>query len=827
MLKATSDLLAEGLAMCNRLSLLVVLSLLCVDSTAQRNSRRAAQVSFAEATENARHLPGFFDLYWDEEGEKLLLEIDADQWEQEFMYVISTPANVSGSNRGSFGGTRVLRFSREGKKIFLIQSNYSYRAESDDPLEVRAVTEAYYPAIIEGFRPHAEGEGKVLIDATDFFMGSGDRDRSAFYWDRTKNFPKNTEVEVTVTTTSSAQATAGRGGRAGRGRRGGGSGARTIRRHHSLIALPDDGYKPRKHDQRAGIGGVSFMDYAAPLNQRLGKRYISRHRLHKKDPAAAVSEPVEPIVYYVDSGAPEPVRSALVEGASWWNQAFEAIGFKNAFQVEVLPADADPMDLRYNVILWIHRPSRGWSSGSSVRDPRTGEIIAGRVFLGSQRVRQDFMIGTGLMAAYAGDQPETKIIEEMILARTRQLSAHEVGHTLGFSHNFAASTMGRESVMDYPHPTVTVTDAGELDFSDTYDVGIGEWDKVSVAYAYSHFEPSIDEEMALNAILDEAHARGMYYNQSVGEASASPSTHQWDNGSDALAEFENVSRVRAIALANMSEKNIPVGAPMAYLEEVLVPIYLYHRYQVEAVSKSLGGMDYRYALRGDGQLITQAVPAEVQRRALSMLLHTLSPEFLEVPEHIRDLIPPREGRGGGEVFPRYTRPGFDPLAAAETAANHSLGFILNPNRCARLIQQHALDSRVHSLGQVFDALLDHTWRRRAPDSPYHAEIGRSIDAVTLNRMMALAANSSANTQVRATAAFKLDELKNWLQMKGSKQGYPEELRAHYHFGAQQISHFQADPSKFELPEPALAPAGAPIGMGELLLPGMQCGSELR
>ncbi len=809
----------------NPLSLVLVLALFCIDLTAQRNPRRAAAGSYAEVTENAKRFPGFFDLYWDAEGEKLLLEIAADQWGKEFMYVTSTPANVSGSNRGSLGRTQVLRFTREGKKIFLIQSNYSFRAESEDPLEVRAVTEAYYPPIVEGFGPFAEEGGKVLIDVTDFFMENGDRSRSAFYWERTKNFPKNTEIEVTITTTASAQPAAGRGGRGRRG--GGGGGARTIRRHHSLIALPDEGYTPRKHDQRAGIGGVGFMDYAVPLNQRLSKRFISRHRLHKKDPAAAVSEAVEPIVYYVDSGAPEPVRSALVEGASWWNQAFEAIGYKNAFEVRVLPPDADPMDLRYNVILWIHRPTRGWSSGSSVRDPRTGEIIAGRVFLGSQRVRQDFMIGTGLMAAYAGEEPDTMLIEEMILARTRQLSAHEVGHTLGFSHNFAASTMGRESVMDYPHPTIKATEDGKLDFSDTYDVGIGEWDKVSVAYAYSHFEPSVDEDAALNAILDEAHARGMYYNQTVGEASASPSTHQWDNGADALAEFENVARVRSIALANMSEKNIPLGTPMAYLEEVLVPVYLYHRYQVEAVSKSLGGLDYRYALRGDGQMITQVVPAEVQRKALDMLLATLTPEFLEIPEQVRVLIPPREGRGAGEVFPRYTRPGFDPLAAAETAANHSLGFLMNPNRCARLIQQHALDSRVPSLGQVFDALLDQTWRRPLMSRPYLAEIGRSIDAVVLNRLMGLAANSAANTQVRAIAALHLEDLKTWLRSQVDRQGLQDEVRAHYYFGAQQIAHFQADPSKFELPEPVLAPAGAPIGMGEMLLPGILCGFESR
>ena len=790
------------------------------EATTQRTQGNRPTPTVSQAIQGLQKIEGFFNLYWDASQERMLLEIAADRWDQEFLYVTSTPANVSGSNRGSLGGTQILKFSREASKIFMIQSNYTYRAQTEDEAEQRAVTEAYYPSINRGFRIHAEENGQVLIDATDFFMGGGDRARSSFYWPHTRGFPKNTEVEVTVTTTGGGGGGAGAGARGGRRGGGGGGGARTVRRHHSLIELPDNNFEPRKYDQRAGIGSIRFMDYATPITEDINVRYASRHRLQKKDPTAAVSEAVEPIVYYIDPGAPEPVRSALVEGASWWNQAFEAIGYKNAFRAEVLPPGADPMDLRYNMIQWIHRPSRGWSSGSSVRDPRTGEIIAGRVFLGSQRVRQDFLIGTGLHAPYGGDQPDTARIEEMVLARTRQLSAHEVGHTLGFSHNFAASTRGRESVMDYPHPTLRVTEDGTIDFSDTYDIGIGEWDKVTVAYGYSHFPPGTDEDKALDEILNSAHSRGLFWNQSVGANSASPDTHQWDNGSNALAEFENVARIRQIAIANMSENNIPMGAPLQSIEEVLVPIYLYHRYQIEAVSKSIGGLDYRFAVRGDRQLITQVVPGNVQRQALDAVLSTIQPSFLEVPAHIRNLIPPRTG-GGGEVFPRHTSPSFDPLSAAETATNHSVSFLLNANRAARLIHQHALDYDIPSLGEVIDRLLDQTWRRTLPTSRYHAEIARSVDDVTLHRLMGLAATPGAATQVRAIASLKLEELNGWLSREISRT-HDESQRAHYYFGQQQITHFQADPTKFQLSDPATAPAGAPIGMGQFPLPGIVC-----
>ena len=524
---------------------------------------------------------------------------------------------------------------------------------------------------------------------------------------------------------------------------------------------------------------------------------------------------MKPIVYYVDPGVPEPIRSALVEGASWWNQAFEAAGFRNGFQARVLPADADPMDLRYNMILWIHSPGRSWSSGASLRDPRTGEIITGRVYLGSDRIRQDFLIGSGLKALYAGKEPDTKEIEAMALARIRQLSAHEVGHTLGFGHNYVSSIANRASVMDYPHPYIKIRENDTLDFSEAYTVGIGEWDKVFVAYAYSHFPDGTNEDEALDKILNDAHARGLYCLSESGDDSAHPFSNDWDNGPDPLAELERVLRIRQIALKNFSESNIPQRTPMARLEEVLVPVYLFHRYQTQAAAKSLGGVDYRPAVRGDGQKIVEVVPPETQRRALKLLLTTIAPETLALPRSILKLIPPRAGVSGGEVFPRRTSSTFDPLAAAQTAANLTVSLILNPARAARLLSNRALEGSAPTLGEVIGTLLSSTWKGEAPADPYLAEIQRVVDDTVLYNLMGLAAGGSP--EVRAVAALKITQLKSRLAA-GVPALKDESQLAHFRFGISEIERYQADPLKFVLPEPVAAPPGAPIGMGETPAP---------
>jgi hypothetical protein len=556
------------------------------------------------------------------------------------------------------------------------------------------------------------------------------------------------------------------------------------------------------------------MDFATPIEEPIRKRFIARHRLQKKDPSARVSEPVEPIVYYVDRGAPEPVRSALLEGARWWNDAFEAIGYKDALRVELMPADVDPMDVRYNVIQWVHRSTRGWSYGNSLVDPRTGEIIQGRVSLGSLRDRQDFLIAEGLLAPYDKTNTASPKLIEMVLARLRQLSAHEVGHTLGLQHNYAASPVNRASVMDYPAPRAKLGADGVPDLSDAYAEGIGEWDKVAIAYGYQDFPSGTDEPRALDRTLSEAFARGLMYltdQDARPPGSASSVAHLWDNGENAIDELGNVMKVRAAALKRFGENNIREGAPLATIEEVLVPIYMYHRYQVEAAAKALGGQDYSFSLKGKGDRNPQIVSPDEQRRALAVVLETIKPEALALPESLLRLIPPRPAGypRSREDFRIRTHPVFDALAPAEAAADHVSGFLLNAERAARLVQFHARDPRNPGLGEVIDELLAATWK--APVSKgYSREIQNTVNLVVLGDLMALAANERALNQVRAIASWKLNQLKRWLTLQ-SRLGADDDRRAFLFYSIEQIKRFQEDPRKMNLTQPQPPPDGQPIG----------------
>jgi hypothetical protein len=781
--------------------------------------------TIAQATEGQEKLEGFFHLHWEASSGKLRLEID--KWDEEFLYINSLPAGVGsndiGLDRGQLGSTRIVKFERVGPKVMLVQPNYDYRAITNDPAERKAVEDAFARSILWGFKVEAEEAGRVLVDATDFFVrdvhgvvqslrGQGsyslDASRSAVFMPRTKAFPRNTEVEVTLTFTGNATGAWIRSVAPD-------PSAVTVRQHHSFVALPEPGFKMRPYDPRSGVFGMSYMDYATPIAEPIVKRFARRHRLAKVDPTAPESDAVEPIVYYLDTGAPEPIRSALLEGARWWAQAFEVLGYRNAFRVEMLPEDADPMDVRYNVINWVHRSTRGWSYGSSVSDPRTGEIIKGQVTLGSLRVRQDFLIAEGLLAPYEEGRPADPRMEAMALARLRQLSAHEVGHTLGFAHNFAASVPGRASVMDYPHPFVRLSESGQIDLSDAYAVGIGEWDKVATAYAYQDFPPGVNEAEALRRILDDAAAGGLVFITDAdarAPGGAHPRAHLWDNGIDAAIELTRVMAVRRVALDRFGEKNIRPGAPMTTLEEVLAPIYLFHRYQVDAASKSIGGLDYTYALRGDGRTVTAMIPPADQRRAMAALLATLDARELAIPERILKSIPPRAAGYGRtrETFNIRTSPAFDPLAAAETAADMTVSFLLRPERAARMIEHHARDKKQPSFDELLDRLVGATWKKKESND-YHAEIGRVVDGVVLNRLMQLAADQSARVQARALVQEELIELKHWAN-RSARWSFNDDRRAHLRFAADRIALFLEDPGRIDLSPPPAPPDGPPIGM---------------
>jgi hypothetical protein len=794
---------------------------------AQGRSDSTKTPTIAEKVAGMERFPGYFPFFWDAKAGKVWLEID--KWNSEFLYVESLPAGIGsndiGLDRGELGQSYIVRFERTGPRVLLIASNYGFRANSDNADERRAVKDAFAESTLWGVEVAAEEGNHALVDATAFYLRDAhqipgtlqrlqqgtfrlDPTRSTFYLANTRNFPKNTEVEATLTF-------------AGEGEPGPmlrqvtpNPQAITVREHHSFVELPPAGFKPRRNDPRAGYFGITFMDFATPISEPVTRYYISHHRLQKKDPSAAISEPIKPIVYYVDRGAPEPVRSALIEGASWWNQAFEAAGYKNAFRVELMPVGADPMDVRYNVIQWVHRSTRGWSYGSSVDDPRTGEIIQGRVSLGSLRDRQDFLIAEGLLAPYAKGKSETaKIMESIVLARLRQLAAHEVGHTLGLQHNFAASVSNRASVMDYPAPLVKLGPDGLPDISDAYAKGIGEWDKVTIAYGYQDFPAGTNEPEALDKILSDAFKGGLMYltDQDARPASASSSVaHLWDNGANVIDGLASVMKVRAAALNRFGENNIREGAPMATLEDVLVPLYMYHRYQVEAAAKLVGGEDYTFSLRGKGDRDPQIVPAEEQRRALAAVLDTLKPENLALPESLLRLIPPRppEYPRTREDFRIRTSPNFDALAPPEAFANHVGDFLFNPERAARLVEFHARYPGNPSLDEVLDSILTRTWKTPM-GSTYHREIQHVVNMVVLNKLMSLAANERASNQVRAIAEYKLEELRNWLLVQ---QRSPLGDKAFLVYAANQIKRFQDDPKKMNLTRPNDPPDGQPIGM---------------
>ncbi len=782
--------------------------------------------TIAEKTAGAQKLAGYFNLYWDVKQGKLWLEID--KWGSEFLYQSGLPAGVGsndiGLDRGQLGATRVVRFERSGPKVLLIQENLEYRAVSNDPDERRAVHDSFAESALWGFKVEAEEKDHALVDATDFFLRDDhgipaalrrtkqgayhlDGARCAIYLPQTKNFPLNTEVEATLTFA---------GEEPGRWVRDVTPSPEsiTVREHHSFVQLPPAGYKPRGYDPRSSFFGIGYMDYATPISEPIVKRFIARHRLEKKDPKAAVSEAVEPIVYYLDRGAPEPIRSALLEGARWWNQAFEAAGYKNAFRVEMMPEGADLMDLRYNVIQWVHRATRGWSYGAAVIDPRTGEIIKGHVTLGSLRVRQDFLIAESLLAHYEKSKPVSPKMQEMALARLRQLAAHEVGHTLGLMHNYSASTVNRSSVMDYPPPYVKLGADGTPDLSVAYATGIGEWDKVSIAFGYQDFAPGTNEEAALNKILLDSFGRGLRYltDQDARPAGSSSSVaHLWDSGANAVDELNRLMQVRGAALKRFGENNIREGAPLATLEDVLVPLYMLHRYQVEAASKLIGGMDYTFALRGDGQMPTQIVGPAEQRRALAAVLATLKPEVLALPEPLLKMIPPRppDYERGREHFKIRTSPAFDALAPAEAAAQHTLQFLFNPERAARLEEFHARKSENPGLQEVLDAILAATWKTPHGEGPV-GQIANVVDMVALYDLMLLAANDHASDEVRAIAKLELHELHGWLNAPVA--GRPAITdQAHISFASWQIEQFEKDPKRIELTAPADPPDGPPIG----------------
>jgi len=782
----------------------------------------ALQLSYAQFSENKsdyKKYEGLFDFYYDAKNDKIFLEVD--KLDHEFLYVFSLSSGIGsndiGLDRGQLGNEQVVYFKKAGNKLLLIQPNLKFRALTDNALEKKSIEQAFAKSVLGGFKIEEEKNGTYVIDITDFLMQdahgvakrlklakqgtfSMDRSKSAFALDRTKAFPKNVEFDMNMTFKGEASGEYLRSVTPN-------SDLVTVAQHASFIELPDDGYKKRIFDPRSGSYPFSYYDYATPVEDPILKRYITRHRLEKKNPEAALSEAVEPIVYYLDNGTPEPVRSALLEGGRWWDEAFEAIGYTDAFQLKMLPDDADPLDVRYNVIQWVHRSTRGWSYGSSITDPRTGEIIKGHVSLGSLRIRQDFLIAQALMdKPFAERDDNNQPMLDLAIARIRQLSAHEIGHTLGFAHNFAASTNARASVMDYPHPQFSVK-GGDIDFSNAYSTGMGDWDNVTVAYSYADFEKEADEREELNKILKYAQDKGLRYitdQDARPQGSAHVLAHLWDNGTDVSKELNDMLEVRKIAIANFSIDNIRTNEPNSVLEDVFVPLYFFHRYQTEGVAKIIGGLDYNYAVKGDGQNVVTTVDRKMQEAALKTILRTLDAEEIAIPKEKLSLFPPRAFGYGRtrESINGKTGVSFDALSAAETAADMTLGFLLHPERASRLIQQKYLDNKNLGLEDLLNEVVANTLNRKHNDD-YFSGVQQNINFRVLFHIMNLAASKEVHPQVNAIANQQLKALATGLG--ASNDAMKAEM-------VRRIKDFYEHPDKFEvLPAPVL-PDGSPIGM---------------
>jgi len=815
------------------LALLPVVTLGC--ATAARPSRTASApppdgapsspgvaTSIAARTGGMARRDGFIPLYIDERQGKLLLELPRDSTRALFFVTEATGlgSNPIGLDRGADGASQVARFDRDGERVLVVFENWNYRSSArDNPAHVRTVMESFPPSTVAALPLLAQESGRLLVDATGLFVrdwvdvagtlqrtGQGsyalDKERSGIYRPYTKAFPQNTEVDVTLTFAA--------GGAPGDivrqivpdGR------AFTIRQHASLLPLPDEGYRPRGLDPRVGFFGITFRDYAQPIQGSLEQRWIARHRLERVNPADPNSPIKNPIVYYIDRGIPEPVRSATVEGARFWVEAFDQAGLKGAFRVEDLPEGADPMDARYNVVQWVNRHERGWSIGGSLGDPRTGEILKAMARMDSHRARTDYNLYAGLMGADAAAADTA-----FVLARVRQVTAHEIGHTLGMAHNYIASTYERGSVMDYPPPRVRLTSGGDIDIAEAYDRGPGEYDVWAVRWGYGIFPPAAERD-SLAAIVREGLQKGFLFLSDADarpEFASDPRTNLWDDAATAGEFFRHQADVRRVAMRRFGERNLRPGEPLALLQERFAPVYLMHRFAINSLAKTVGGMEYSNAVRGDGLQATRPIPGDEQRRALRTLVAALRPEELAIPDTVLTLLAPRPFayEQSVELFRSRARPAFDELGAARTLAQMVIDAALQRDRAARLAQFGARDPQALTLGEAIDEIATGTWGAPAPRPSKLAALQRVTQRALADRLLALAADSAASPEVRAMAELKIATLRADARRRAVRGSDVE--RAHWRSIDGDFTRW-LERRELPAPTPALvAPPGDPFG----------------
>ncbi|HMN08778.1 MAG TPA: zinc-dependent metalloprotease [Gemmatimonadaceae bacterium] len=722
----------------------------------------------------------FIGVRVDQDRNKVLLEITPERLGKDFLHqsVLATGAGVPalGLDRGQTGASVVVRLERRGKRVVMVRDNYQARALGADPAGQRGAAEAFPTTVVAAFPIESEANGVLVADATALFLsdtygiaesirrsqqGNGrvDANRSWIDPSRTRAFPRNTEIHAVLTFAVDNPGFALR-------RAAPDAASPTFEVHHSLVALPDtQGFRPRQADSRAGLFGQQFNDFGQGLDGTYRAGYAARWRLVPKDPAAylrgQLTEPVQPIVYYLDPAIPEPYRSAFREGGMWWNKVFEGAGWKNAFQVRDLPAGADPMDARYNMIYWVHRNLPGPSVGPSLGDPRTGEILRTVVRMDAWRSLVDYNIYAGLVPA-AGPSGLNVSAEDFAMMRRRQHVAHEIGHTLGMSHNYIAHTQGRSSVMDYPFPLITVDARGTLDLRQAYAPFAGAWDSLAIRYGHTWYPDAASERAGLAKIIKEMLDRDVRFvaDQDADATGSIPEVTRWVEGKTMFDAVERTSTVRRIAIDKFDERALEPGEPMYLLNMRFAHVYLHHRYSLEGLVKYVGGMDYRYAMRGDGQAPTTILPAESQRRALRMALDALEPAELQVPERVMRLIPPVP-YGGDQSFEWIGSaggPAFDQISLAGGLATEVIEGVLHRERLARVAQFAARDRGLPTLDEVLKTVVDRTWGAAPDGEPAAQVLRRTVQRVVLNTLLDRAGDKQALAEVRQAAEWQLQQL---------------------------------------------------------------------
>lgn len=783
--------------------------------------------TIASKTTGFERRDGFLPVYVDARSGKLLLELPRDSVRALLLIAQATGlgSNLIGIDRGASADDQVVRFEREGDRVLVIFENWRYRSSArENAAHQRSIAEAFPPSTIAALPLLAEEQGRLLVDATEFAVRDWTdivgtmtraqqgtyavaRDRSGINRPLTRGFPDNTEIDVALTYALAS------------GRPGGIIGqivpdarAFTLRQHLTLHRLPDESYRPRALDPRVGFFGIAFHDFARPIQEPLQVRWISRHRIERVNPRDPNSAIKEPIVYYVDRGIPEPMRSATLEGARFWEQAFDQAGLRGAFRAELLPEGADPLDARYNVVQWINRNERGWSVGGSLGDPRTGEILKGMARMDSHRARTDYNLYAGLMGA----EPAAADTH-FVLARVRQVTAHEIGHTLGLGHNYIASTYDRGSVMDYPPPRVRLNARGDIDISSAYGVGPGPYDVWVIRWGYGTFPPASERD-SLNAIAAEGLRKGFLY-LSDGDArpdfASDPRTNLWDDAATAAEFLRHQMAVRRVAIQRFGLRNIRAGEPIALLQERFAPVYFMHRFALNSLAKTIGGMEYSNPVSGDAQQATRPIGRAQQMAALEQLMDALRPEQLAIPDTVLTLMVP----GAGAVTPQVellgtrTRPAFDELGAARTLAQMVVDRVLQRERAARLVQFATRAGPQLTLAALIDTVVRATWRGPGQANAKLAAVQRVTQRSVADRLILLAADSVAASEVRGIVELKLAELRTQARTRSASGAVDD--RAHWASIARDIDRWIEHREVPKLTPALIAPPGDPFGIPEV------------